>query len=297
MNLVYNNSMRKIRNLFIVALLFIVAVFVSFRVKKQKEDDKYISKAVYLYDLTDDKEVLAKNENERLPMASLTKIMTVRVALKNIKDLAELAPVDTDAYHRAVDMNASMAGFKGGESTTYRDLLYATMLRSAGEAADSLAINISGSMDNFVALMNKEAKDLGLKNTSYANADGMDDPKNYQSAKDCAMLIKDSLNDGNFRAIFTKKDFVTSSSPDHPEGVYLESTIFSHLKKYDQLGFEIIGGKSGTTDNAGLCWATLAVKNNKEYILVVMGVPYDDINDLNDGQIEETLRIYENIGD
>lgn len=289
--------MKKIRNLFIIALVLLIAVFVSSRFKKEAEDEKFISKAVYLYNLTDDKEVLSKNENERLPMASLTKIMTVRVALKHITDLAATAPVDTDAYHRAIDMNASMAGFRGGEATSYRDLLYATMLKSAGEAADSLAINISGSMDNFVAMMNQEAEDLGLKNTSYANADGMDDPKNYQSAKDCAMLIKDSLEDGDFRAIFTKRDFVTRPTLDHPDGVYLESTVFSHLKKYNQNGFEIIGGKSGTTDKAGLCWATLAEKNGKEYILVVMGVPYDDIDNLNDNHIEETLRIYESIGD
>ena len=282
----------------VFALILVLGIFYGGRkYLKEKHDSQFISKAVYLYNLTDDKEVLSKNENERLPMASLTKIMTVRVALKHITDLAATAPVDTDAYHRAIDMNASMAGFRGGEATSYRDLLYATMLKSAGEAADSLAINISGSMDNFVAMMNQEAEDLGLKNTSYANADGMDDPGNYQSAKDCAMLIKDSLEDGNFRAIFTKRDFVTRPTLDHPDGVYLESTVFSHLKKYNQNGFEIIGGKSGTTDKAGLCWATLAEKNGKEYILVVMGVPYDDIDNLNDGHIEETLRIYESIGD
>ena len=292
--------MKKIKKIIPLGLAIIVALGLFYgwkKYNKKKNDSKYISKAVYLYNLTDDKEVLSKNENERLPMASLTKIMTVRVALKHIKDLGETAPVDLGAYYRAVDMNASMAGFFGGEATTFRDLLYATILKSAGEAADSLAMNISGSMDNFVALMNKEVEDLGLKNTSYANADGMDDPGNYQSAKDCAMLIKDSLNDGDFRAIFTKRDFVTSPTADHPDGVYLESTIFSHLRKYEQNGFEILGGKSGTTDKAGLCWATLAVKNNKEYILVVMGVPYDDIDNLNDGHIEETLRIYENIGD
>lgn len=292
--------MKKIKKIIPLGLAIIVALGLFYgwkKYNKKKNDSKYISKAVYLYNLTDDKEVLSKNENERLPMASLTKIMTVRVALKHIEDLGETAPVDLGAYYRAVDMNASMAGFFGGEATTFRDLLYATILKSAGEAADSLAMNISGSMDNFVALMNKEVEDLGLKNTSYANADGMDDPGNYQSAKDCAMLIKDSLNDGDFRAIFTKRDFVTSPTADHPDGVYLESTIFSHLRKYEQNGFEILGGKSGTTDKAGLCWATLAVKNNKEYILVVMGVPYDDIDNLNDGHIEETLRIYENIGD
>lgn len=287
--------MKIVKKLILFGLL-VVLVFGGYKFIKDKNDSKHISKAVYLYNLTDEKEVLSKNENEKLPMASLTKIMTVRVALKNISDLGAPCPIDMDSYYRAVEMNASMAGFVGGEATSYRDLLYATMLASAGEAADSLAVNISGSMDNFVALMNREAESLGLKNTSYANADGMDDSRNFQSAKDCAMLIKDSLNDGNFRAIFTKRDFVTRPTPDHPDGLYLESTIFSHLKKYKQNGFEIIGGKSGTTDDAGLCWATLAEKDGKEYILVVMGVPYDDINNLNDGHIEETLRIYENIG-
>ena len=79
--MVYNIGMKKIRNLFIIALVLVIGVILSSRVKKEAEDEKFISKAVYLYNLTDDKEVLSKNENERLPMASLTKIMTVRVAL------------------------------------------------------------------------------------------------------------------------------------------------------------------------------------------------------------------------
>ena len=292
--------MKKFNKILALILALILGFVISNEVKKylkEKHDSKYVAKAVYLYNLTDDKEVLSKNKNQRLPMASLTKIMTVRVALNHIEDLSALAPVDLEAYYRAVDMNASMAGFFGGEATTFRDLLYATMIKSAGEAADSLAINVAGSMDNFVALMNKEAEDLGLTNTSYANADGMDDPKNYQSARDCAMLIKESLNDGNFRAIFTKKDFVTTPTAEHPEGLYIDSTIFTPLSKYEQNGFEIIGGKSGTTDDAGLCWATLAEKDGKEYICVIMGIAYDDIDNLHEDQIIETLRIYESIGD
>ena len=105
---------------------------------KEKNDSRYQARAVYLYNLTDDKEVLSKNKNERLPMASLTKIMTVRVALNHIEDLSALAPVDLDAYYRAIDMNASMAGFYGGEATSFRDLLYATMLSSAGEVTGGI---------------------------------------------------------------------------------------------------------------------------------------------------------------
>ena len=153
--------MKIVKKLILLGLLVVLS-FVGYKYIKDKNDSKYISKAVYLYNLTDEKEVLSKNENEKLPMASLTKIMTVRVALKNIFDLGNLCPVDMDSYYRAVDMNASMAGFVAGEATSYRDLLYATMLASAGEAADSLAVNISGSMDNFVNLMNREAESLGL---------------------------------------------------------------------------------------------------------------------------------------
>ena len=286
--------MRKFRILLIIVFL-LGATFLGLRLKKQSEDRKYQAKAIYVYNLTDDKKVYGKNEDERLPMASLTKIMTVRLALRHISDLAGLAPVDTQVYLEAVKNNASMAGFFGGESTTFRDLLYATMLASGAEAADSLAINVAGSVDNFVKLMNDDASKLKLENTSYANADGMDNAGNYQSAKDCAMLIRDSLYDGNFRAIFTRKDFLSSPTNNHPEGLYIESTIFKHLKDYQQKGFEILGGKSGTTDKAGLCWATLAEKNGKEYIVVVMGVAYDDINDHGDEHIKETLELLEKI--
>lgn len=258
-------------------------------------DDSFTSKAVYIYNLTDDKEVYAKNADEPLPMASLTKIMTALVSLEHITDLGAPAPIDYDAYMDAVNANASMAGFRANETTTYRDLLYGTILASGAEACDSLAINVSGSVDDFVSLMNDKAKELKLTNTSYANADGMDDEKNYQSARDCAMLIKASLEDGNFRAIFTKKEFVSSPTNEHPDGLHIVSTIFSHLKDYDENGFEIIGGKSGTTDNAGLCWATLAKKDGKEYIVVVMGVAFTNIDDLPDGHIRETLSYLEKI--
>lgn len=106
--------MKRIKKIIPLGLAIIVALglFCGWKkYNKKKNDSKYISKAVYLYNLTDDKEVLSKNENERLPMASLTKIMTVRVALKHIEDLGETAPVDLGAYYRAVDMNASMAVF------------------------------------------------------------------------------------------------------------------------------------------------------------------------------------------
>ena len=256
-----------------------------------KEVYTYNSKAVYVYNLTDDRKVLAENENEKLPMASLTKMMTVLLGLEKVSDLNTIAPVDTETYQKLVAENASMAGFYGAEQTTYRDLFYGAMLPSGGEAANSIAINISGSIISFVELMNEKAKELELENTHFQNPDGMDALGHYSTAKDMAMLLKYALQDENYRAIFTRKDYTSTPTADHPNGVYMESTVFKRLYQYKEEGFEIIGGKSGTTDKAGLCWATLSVKNGKEYIVVVMGAPYEDIDNPEDGQIQDTLDI------
>lgn len=279
--------------IFLIPILIIV-LFLIHRIST-REVVEYESKAVYVYNLTDDKKITGVNEDEKLPMASLTKIMTVYEGLLRISDLNALAPIDTESYQEMVSQNASMAGFFGNEQTTYRDLLYGAMLPSGGEASDSLAINISGSTLEFTGLMNERAEELGLTNTHFQNVDGMDAPAHYSSAKDIAMLLKAALENENFRAIFTSKDYLSSFTPDHPQGLYMESTVFKKLRDYEYEGFEIIGGKSGTTDKAGLCWATLSVKNGKEYIIIVMGAPYDDIDNPDDGQVKDTLDILERL--
>ena len=275
----------------LLAIPVLIIALIIIQRTRSKEVYEYNSKAIYVYNLTDDRKVTSKNEDEKLPMASLTKMMTVLVGLEKVNNLSDIAPVDTESYQKLVGENASMAGFFGGELTTYRDLFYGAMLPSGGEAADSIAINISGSQLRFVELMNDKAEELGLKNTHFQNVDGMDDVGHYSSAKDLAMLLKYALDDGNFRAIFTKKDFVSHSTDNHPQGLYMTSTVYDKLKDYEQNGFEIIGGKSGTTDNAGLCWATLSVKNGKEYIIITLGAPYDDIDNPGDGQVRDTLEI------
>jgi D-alanyl-D-alanine carboxypeptidase (penicillin-binding protein 5/6) len=86
-----------------------------------------------------------------------------------------------------------------------------------------------------------------------------------------------ALDNGHFRAIFTKETFNTTSTLDHPGGIVLQSTVLSKLHEVPQNGFKIIGGKSGTTYQAGQCWATLAIKDDVEYIAIVMGAELEDI--------------------
>lgn len=257
--------------------------------------NEYDSEYIYVLNREDGSEVITKNHESKAYPASLIKIMTTLVALENIENLSEIAPVDIETYRNMVDQNASMAGFYGKEQTTYRDLLYGTILSSGGEAANSLAIHIGGSTENFVQMMNSKATEIGLKNTHFTNPEGLHDRKQYTTASDMGKMLDYALNDENFMAIFTKPTFQTTPTLDHPEGIVLQSTVLSKLDNSLPNGFEIIGGKSGTTYEAGQCWITLAIKDNVEYITVVMGSKLDNISHPSNKQIDDTFKIYENI--
>lgn len=252
---------------------------------------QYRSPSVYVYNLTDDVEVLDVNGRAQRAPASLVKLMTVYVTLQHVNDLSQPAPVDRDAYLGAVNANASMAGFVTAEATTYRDLLYGTMIASGGEAAGSLAVHTSGSTDAFVAEMNTQAETLGLTSTHFANPAGYDADGQHTSARDVAMLLRAGLENGHFRVLLTTPQFTTSSTLDHPDGLNLTHTVLSRLADDPGEGFTIVGGKSGTTVAAGHCWATLVEKDGKEYIVVVMGAPLADEGEPGDAHILDTLEI------
>ncbi|MGY3725040.1 D-alanyl-D-alanine carboxypeptidase (penicillin-binding protein 5/6) [Granulicatella balaenopterae] len=294
------NRHKKKYSLTILLLVFVVLVGFwrlkpYFWPQHRMDSSKYHAESIYVYNLTDHKEVKSLNENQKRKPASLVKIMTVYTALQNSKDLSKAAPVDTESYQALVAQNASMAGFYGNESTTYRDLLYGAMLPSGGECADSLAINIAGSREGFVDLMNQQAEKMNLGNTHYENPDGLDSPNQYTTAKDIALILEQALQDGDFYAIFTKKAYLSTATNNHPQGVWMQSTVFTGLEEFEQQGFEILGGKTGTTDKAGLCLATLAQKDGKEYIVVVMGVPYLSLKNPGKGQFKDTIKIMEEL--
>lgn len=280
-------------------LIFIAFIFLGiyFSIKFALIGEKKLdlsSKNVYLYNLTDDKEEFKFLADKKVAPASLTKIMTTIVALEHIDDLSAAAPIDVASYKEMVERNSSMAGFYGRETTSFRDLLYGTMLASGGECANSLAIDSLGSKETFVKAMNQKAEELGLKNTHFQNPDGLDEDNHYSSAKDLAMLLKYALENGHFRAIFTKTKYHSTSTNNHPDGIDIKSTVLTKAGRYDQKGFKIIGGKSGTTYEAGNCWASLVEKNGKEYICVVLGSPIENLGK-DEGHIFDTLKLMEKI--
>lgn len=269
--------MMKLGGAILLAILLVIGFYTSFIYEKayvpfaQFDDTKLQSQAVALWDREAQDWVYTINGDERLAPASLTKILTVYTALELGADLNEEVKVNTALYQSMVEKNASMAGFYGDEDVTMGDLLYGTMLSSGGEAAGSAAISMSGSMEDFVFEMNQVAKEIPMENSLFTNPIGMDDEQQYASAKDLALLLDKALTNPTFREIFTKPMYWTSKNANHPDGLLLESTVLSVIPPTGHPAFQILGGKSGTTEKSGLCWATLAKVQGKEYILVTMG--------------------------
>lgn len=299
-------GMRRFLTFVKVSTIMIIVIFVLLRVEdtlnvNMKDffhlfsTDDYVSPYIYVVDRETENVIYEKNSKSKAYPASLTKIMTTIVALENIDDLSAIAPIDIDTYREMVASNSSMAGFFGKEAVTYRDLVYGTILTSGGEAANSLAIHVGGSVEGFVQMMNDKAVELGLNGTHFTNPEGLHNKKQYTTASDMAKLLDYALDNGHFKTIFTTETFQTTPTADHPDGILLKSTVLTSLNKGEQNGFEIIGGKSGTTYEAGQCWATLGLVNDREYISIVMGAPLEDISHPDKAQIVDTLKLYTKI--
>lgn len=224
------------------------------------------SKHAILYNLNEDKIIFEKNSNEITSIASLTKIMTTIVAIENIENLDAKVTITEKDFNGLYD--ASLAGFEVGDEVTYRDLLYGTMLPSGAEASQALANNISGSVNVFAGLMNEKAKELGMKNTHFINTSGLDINNHYSTVYDIALLLKYCLNNKTFKTIFESTSYKTSNG---------ELTLYSTFRytaiKYNYKSDYILGAKTGYTDDAGKCLASIAYDQNNDilYLLVTTG--------------------------
>lgn len=193
--------------------------------------------------------------------------------------------------------SASMAGFEPGETVTVRDLLYGIILPSGGECSVEIARHVSGSEEAFVEKMNEKAAELGMTDTHFANVTGLQDEEHYTTVKDMSILLQNALENRLFRQIFCTREYTASSTEQHPQGLSFESSMFRLEEDWQVKGGEIRGGKTGFTDQAGLCLASLAHVDNRDYILVTAKAdgnhqtePYHALDALNlYGQIRKEL--------
>lgn len=244
--------------------------------------------------LNDHTILMQKKSEEEIYPASLTKLMTAIVAIEHLPNLQEKMILPSSMFQELYKADATMAGFQPGEKVRAIDLLYGTMLPSGAECCIGLASQIAGSEQSFVKLMNQKAADLGMNNTFFNNTTGLHDENHYTTVKDMAILLIYALQNETFRQIFTSFCHTTQPTNKHPDGITFYSTMFENLNDPSITGGKILGGKTGYTDKAGLCLASLAKEGREEYVLVTAGAKGNHKSE--QYNITDALLVYNRLG-
>ena len=188
--------------------LFILFSFFLFApIKVLGDSFELYSNNVLVYNLNDNKILYAKNDEEFVSIASLTKIMSVLVSLEKIENLDEVV-----SFPKVGSLSGySKLGYKYNEKITYRDLLYSAILSSAADSTEALAILTSGSVDNFLVLMNEKAKELEMSNTHFDSTYGEDSKNNYSTSRDLLKMMLYAFKNPEFYKIFTTMNYTLTT--------------------------------------------------------------------------------------
>lgn len=270
--------MKKIK---LLLLLFIM----SFCINVNAVEFELNSNHAILYNLNDNSVLYEKNSTDKTSIASMTKIMTGIVAIENIDNLDEKVVLTSADFKGLREANLATAGFKVGEEVTYRDLLYGLMLPSGADAAQALTRLIAGSIDNYMNLMNQKAVELGLKNTHFVNPTGLDAEGHYSTVEDVGTLFQYAIKNEEFLNIIKTKKYTTSNGR-----ITFTSTIEKAKDRYGLSMDYVLGGKTGTTGDAGYCLATIANYNGVDYMLVTAKTIFPSTQPLN---YQDAKTVYE----
>lgn len=234
--------------------------------------------------------IARKNADERIYPASLTKIMTAILAIENIEDMGHMLEMPADIFPYLYEMDASVAGFEPGETATAKELVYGVVLESGAECCLTLADFIAGSEDAFVELMNRKAKELGMTDTHFCNTTGLHDKNHYTTVRELSVLLEYALKNQEFRQIFTSSYYIVEPTDHHPDGFTMQSTLFENLGSPEMGDGQILGGKTGYTQEAGLCLASLAAIDGEEYILVTAHA--EGSHETEQYHIDDAIKVY-----
>ena len=233
--------------------------------------DFVTSQAAALFDM-DDREVLySKDVFERMYPASITKIMTALVAIKE-GDLKSRVLVTDDAG--ITEPGATLCGIEPGDTLTLEQLLYGLMLPSGNDAGAAIAVHIAGSIEAFSDMMNQEAVRLGATGTHFVNPHGLNDPDHYTTAYDLYLIFNEALKYPVFRQIVGTTAYTANYHNKNSEPVsktWKGSNWFMTGERETPDGLKVFGGKTGTTKAAGYCLIMASRDDSdKEYISVVL---------------------------
>lgn len=212
------------------------------------------------YDTTTETLLYEKQPELRLPIASLTKIMTAIIALENL-ELEDTVTVTKSA----AEIGEGTMGLKQGEKLSVEELLYGLMLQSGNDAGETLAQTSKFGREGYIHLMNKKAEDLGLSNTRFTNPSGLQgDGEQYSTVSELITLTNYAMKNPTFRKIVATYNHIIPETKDHHEfNLFNETNL---LTTYPG----VRGVKTGFTDEAGMCLVTYLDYDGHQIIAVIL---------------------------
>lgn len=234
--------------------------------------DKYglsiTAKTAILMDAKTGTVLYEKKSNKKMYPASITKVMTTMLTLENC-EFDEIVTFSDEAIF-GTEAGSSGISTEVGEKLTVEQCLYAMMLESANEVCAGIAEHITGTKADFVKLMNKRAKELGCKNTHFANPNGLPDDKHYTTAYDMALITQEALKYPMFRKVTSTIHYVIPKT-----NKKVKRNLWQHNKmtKYSNASYSFDGyegGKTGYTVKAGNTLVSFAKRGDLELICVVL---------------------------
>lgn len=234
--------------------------------------------AAVLFDLNSKDVLYSKNAHERLHPASLTKVMTALVALQNAS--LDKALTATNVVN-ITESGAQLCGLKSGDTMTLDQALHILLMYSANDVAMMIAENVGGTTDNFIKMMNEEAKRLGATNTNFMNPHGLTQEGHYTTAYDLYLIFNEAIQYEAFNEIIQMTSYQTTYYNSRGEAKELSVNNTNRFLKGDFRApgkVTVIGGKTGTTNAAGHCLMLLSRDTGgSPYISVILRSEANDI--------------------
>ncbi|MBR1423407.1 MAG: D-alanyl-D-alanine carboxypeptidase [Ruminococcus sp.] len=259
---------------FLSFVLGSVLLLSGFQISAQAVDLPEISaKGAVVIDADTEEVLFSESKDERLPMASTTKIMSVLLVLEH-GELDEEFVVDSEA----IKTEGSSMGLQEGDIVTLRELCCGMLLPSGNDAANAAAVRVAGSVENFVGRMNDKAHELGLKDTHFVTPSGLDDntDEHYSTAYDMARLAAEAIKDPDFCKICSSPSMpVEFGAPPYRRVLYNTNKLLGSCDG-------VFGVKTGFTDKAGRCLVSACKRDGKTLICVTL-------NDRNDWEDHKAL--------
>ncbi len=252
-------------------LLLIITIILLIPISVFSKDIELNSQKYLIYDKTDDTILINKDNSQKTSIASLTKIASAIVILENNRDLNKTITITKEMLD-TVHPEAHKLGLKEGDVLTINDLLYATLLDSSADAVNALAIYTSGSIENFVKLMNDKARKLKLKTTKFENPIGLDDENNYSSLDDVLKLMKYCLKNKKFKKIFEADTYVTTNK------IEINDTVKTIGEKLKIDTSRITGNKTGYTGETGFAIAFSFISHEHIFYTILTNADTKNFN-------------------